>query len=87
MSTLTIDPADEESFSLKESVRKALHDYFTQLDGSSAVDVYDLVLSEVEAPLVETVMHYAKGNQSLAARWLGLSRGTLRKLLGKYNIE
>jgi Fis family transcriptional regulator len=72
---------------LHEHVRQALHDYFTLLDGAAPRDIYRLVLTQVEKPLLETVMDYAKGNESKAAKWLGISRGTLRKLLAQYNLD
>jgi Fis family transcriptional regulator len=72
---------------LRNSVSAALHEYFSKLDGAPTSGIYDLVIAEVEAPLLKIVMEYAKGNQSRAAQWLGLNRGTLRKLLAKYNLE
>lgn len=50
-------------------------------------DVYDLVLSELEAPLLEEVMTYTRGNQTRAAILLGINRGTLRKKLKKIRHE
>ncbi len=73
--------------SLKEQVRTALHHYFHTLEGEPTSQIYNLVLTQVELPLLETVMHYADNNQSKAAKWLGLSRGTLRKLLKKYKLD
>ncbi len=72
---------------LREQVSVALHKYFSNLEGETTRDIYALVLAEIEVPLLEIVMHYTKGNQSRAATWLGLSRGTLRKLLAKYNLD
>lgn len=72
--------------SLRDHVSRALHEYFSALDGADAADIYNLVITQVEAPLLETVMHYTKGNQSQAAQWLGVNRGTLRKLLKKYSL-
>ena len=43
-------------------------------------------VSEVEAPLLETVMNYVKGNQTKASELLGLNRGTLRKKLKQYDL-
>ena len=40
----------------------------------------------MEAPLLETVMHYVKGNQTKASELLGLNRGTLRKKLKQYDL-
>lgn len=69
------------------SIKTALAQYFSHLDGADAHNIYDLVLSQVERPLLEVVMQQANNNQSKAAQWLGLSRNTLRKLLAKYNLE
>jgi len=48
--------------------------------------VYEMVLAEVEAPMLETVLEYTRGNQTLAAEVLGLNRGTLRKKLKRYDM-
>ncbi len=45
-----------------------------------------MVLCEVEAPLLETVMNHVKGNQTKASELLGLNRGTLRKKLKQYDL-
>lgn len=75
-----------EGQTLRSCVEKALQTYFAHLDGQNTTDLYDLVLSEVEAPLFATVMEYVKGNQSKASELLGLNRGTLRKKLKQYNL-
>ncbi|MNP79962.1 DNA-binding protein Fis [compost metagenome] len=67
-------------------MEQALHNYFAHLDGQPVTDVYNLVLSEVEAPLLETVMRHVKGNQTKASELLGLNRGTLRKKLKQYDL-
>ena len=71
---------------LHDSVRQSLENYMTQLKGNMPNNLYELILAEVEAPLMECVMEYTKNNQSRAAIVLGLSRGTLRKLLKKYGM-
>ena len=72
---------------LRECVRRSLRTYFRNLDGHSAGDVYDLVLSEIEAPLLEVVLTEVRGNLSRASEVLGLNRATLRKKLRKYGLE
>ena len=67
-------------------VQRALEAYFADLDGEPARDLYALVVDEVEAPLLATVMREAAGNQSRAAAMLGLSRGTLRKKLKHHGL-
>lgn len=71
---------------LHDSVRQALESYFTQLTGTMPNNLYEMVLTEVEVPLLEAVMEYTKENQSRAAILLGLSRGTLRKKLKIYGM-
>ena len=72
--------------SLKENVATAMAQYFSQLDGQPASDLYQLVLEQVEHPLLEAVMAYTRNNQSKAAEMLGLNRGTLRKKLKQYDL-
>lgn len=72
---------------LRDSVQMALTNYFMRLEGQSVTALYEMVLQEVELPLLETVMDHVKGNQSKAARLLGLNRGTLRKKLKTYGLE
>ncbi|WP_114416268.1 DNA-binding transcriptional regulator Fis [Marinospirillum perlucidum] len=71
---------------LRESVHRALEKYFAQLDGQPVNNLYDLVLTEVEAPLLEAVMRYTDNNQTQASSLLGLNRGTLRKKLKHYDL-
>ena len=73
---------------LKDEVRKAMRRYFNQLDKKNIpIDVYKLVLKEVEPPLLISVMKFANNNQSKAARILGINRTTLRTKLKKHNIN
>jgi Fis family transcriptional regulator len=63
-----------------------LKNYFAHLDGQNVTNVYDMVLSEVEAPLLEEVMKHVRDNQTKASVLLGLNRGTLRKKLKQYGM-
>ncbi len=73
---------------LKDEVRKAMKRYFNQLDQKNMpIDVYQLVLNEVEPPLLNAVMRFSNNNQSKASRILGINRTTLRTKLKKYNIN
>jgi Fis family transcriptional regulator, factor for inversion stimulation protein len=66
---------------IETPLRQRLRDYFSDLDGSKPVDMYEMVIQVVEKPLLEEVMSQANHNQSRAAQWLGLNRNTLRKKL------
>jgi len=72
---------------LRESVELAMKNYFAQLEDEKPSDIYDLVMAEVEAPLMECVMAYTQGNQTKASQVLGLNRGTLRKKLKMYGLN
>jgi Fis family transcriptional regulator, factor for inversion stimulation protein len=71
---------------LRAHVEQVLADYFAVLDGAHPCDLYDVVMREVERPLLASVMTYVGRNQSRAADVLGLSRGTLRKKLKDHGI-
>ncbi|MBS0287150.1 MAG: Fis family transcriptional regulator [Proteobacteria bacterium] len=72
---------------LKEVISKMIAEYFCALDGQPAKELYNLVIKEVELGLFKTVLDYTGGNQSKAAEYLGLARGTLRKRLAEYGLE
>jgi len=72
--------------SLRDCVAQSMENYFHQLDGQPVSDVYNMVLAEVEAPLLEVVMKYTRHNQTQASQVLGLNRGTLRKKLKQYGL-
>jgi Fis family transcriptional regulator len=71
---------------LHECVRSALRYYLKNMDGHQVDGLYRMVLDEVERPLIETVLESANNNQTVAARMLGMSRGTLRKKLKALNM-
>ena len=73
--------------SLRNCVQSALDTYFAQLDNQPVNDLYDMVLAEVEAPLLEAVMGHVRGNQTKAAKMLGINRGTLRKKLKTHGMN
>ena len=81
------DKENKQPSNLAVQVKAMLDTYFKELDGHEASEVYQMVLQEVEQPLLESVMNYTRGNQSKAAIVLGLNRGTLRKKLKQYNLN
>lgn len=71
---------------LSEHVKHVLKNYFENLDGQHTTNLYDMVIQEVEKPLLETVLNFANKNQTIAAAILGLNRGTLRKKMVQYKL-
>ena len=71
---------------INESVQQGVEEYLQMMGGEPVSDLYDMVMSEVEAPLLRSVLVFTNLNQSKSAEILGLNRGTLRKKLRKYHL-
>ncbi len=88
----TVDAAHSDNVnqsqhhSLQKCAETALARYFDHLDGEATTNLYQLVLQEVETPLLAAVMKHTRNNQSKASAMLGLNRGTLRKKLKQYDL-
>ncbi len=72
---------------LSNQVKIAVEHYFSQLNGYDSSNLYDLVISEVEKPLLEATLENLGHNQTKAAKVLGLSRSTLRKKMDQYGLS
>ena len=81
------DQNKEDRTSLKYQVGLALRRYFKELDGHKATNVFEMVIKEVEKPMLEEVMKFCNGNKSQASKILGINRVTLRTKLKQYNIK
>ena len=71
---------------LHRCVESALNTYFDALEGETCCGLFELVMAEVERPMLVSVMRHVGDNQSRAAALLGLSRGTLRKKLMRHGL-
>ena len=80
------DPKQQRNGELKSCVHSTMTQFFNQLDGQPVTNLYEMVISEVEAPLLREVMKHAKDNQTKASEILGLNRGTLRKKLKQHDL-
>jgi Fis family transcriptional regulator len=72
---------------LAEAVKRSLERYFKDMDGEKPTSIYDMVLTNVEKPMIEMVLGHAEGNQTLAATMLGINRNTLRKKIQQLRIK
>ena len=79
-------PITDTQRSLREMVKNSIEQYFENLGGHETINLYELVLKEVEVPLLTVVLEQSKNNQSKAAKILGLNRGTLRKKLKQCDL-
>lgn len=69
---------------LQDLVYGLVTNFLAENKSKSIVDLYDMILCEVEPPLLQAVMEKRRGNQLQAAKMLGISRGTIRKKLQRY---
>ena len=79
-------PDSSQSKTLSDAVEKSLIEYLNNLDGEAPANLYDLVLNQMEKPLIKTVLQHSNNNQSKAALFLGISRSTLRKKITKLEL-
>ena len=86
-----VDRAQEEETDdvgpIAACVDAEVREYLRRLGGHECRDLHALVLAEVEPALLRVVLEHCQGNQTRAARLLGLNRGTLRKKLLDYDIR
>lgn len=73
---------------LREFIKQSLKNYFSNFSCQECKsNLYALVLSELERPLLDVIMQYTRGNQTKAAEIMGINRSTLRKKLRKYSMH
>jgi two-component system nitrogen regulation response regulator GlnG len=85
---LLLNQAGSWSQRLQELIAQWVRQHFSA--GTSQQpphDLYHQLLQLVEPVLLDEVLQHTQGNRLLAARYLGLARATLRKLLRKYHRE
>jgi len=71
---------------LRVHVERVVRQYFATLGDEMPTDLYELILKEIEQPLLSVVLEQTRGNQTKCAQILGLNRGTLRKKLKTYDL-
>jgi Fis family transcriptional regulator len=85
--TITTPAQTQAQKPLRDSVKQAVNKYLKQLDNTNIENLYELVMAEVEAPMLEEIMTFTRGNQTRASIMLGINRGTLRKKLKQYGMN
>lgn len=81
--------ANLQSVSLEKLVKTKLEFLFQQqkeadveLDG-----LHNIVMQQVEKPLIELALRQYNGNQVRTAKMLGINRNTLKKKIDTYKIQ
>lgn len=80
------EPSQSECITLGQCVAKAIGSYLDAIKNHQPSNLYELILQQIEVPLLGQAMQYTGNNQSRMAILLGLSRGTLRKKLSAYGF-
>lgn len=75
-----------DNITLRQAVKDTLRNYFTNIGTEQPIDFYNILLEEIERPLLEVLINHTHYNQVKMATILGISRGTLRKKLKQYGM-
>ncbi len=81
--------ANLQSVSLEKLVKSKLEVLFQQ-QKEAQVDLnglYNVVIEQVEKPLLELALRAYNGNQVKTAQMLGINRNTLKKKIDNYKIR
>jgi len=79
--------AETSCLGLGATVQQFLETYFHNHQGQLPCSgLYQVVLQEVEGPLIEITLKAAGGNQKKASEILGINRNTLRKKIQELGI-
>jgi Fis family transcriptional regulator len=75
---------DVKNVDIQSTVQDLVKNYLSTVEPSKVDNLYNLVMEQIEPPLLKATIENHKYNQSKAAKALGLSRGTTRTKLIKY---
>ncbi|MHB1085107.1 MAG: helix-turn-helix domain-containing protein [Thiobacillus sp.] len=76
-----------EENEISACMRRSLNRYFKDLDGEAPSEIYSMVVSAVEKPLLVYILDRSEGNQTRAADMLGINRNTLRKKMREHGLS
>ena len=72
---------------LRQHVHNTVSRYLKDMGKTTPDNLYQLLLAEIEPPLIEETLKCTGGNQSRAADMLGITRNTLRTKMQRYSIK
>jgi len=78
---------EEQNSSLEALIANKLQASLAQMDVNELDNLYDMVLQQMERPLIQIVLEKTRGNQVRTAEILGINRNTLRKKINTLGIE
>lgn len=72
--------------SFEELIQSKISDFVKGMRNGSARNLYPMLISAVERPLLSSTLRETHGNQIQAAKLLGMNRNTLRKKIAELHI-
>ena len=78
---------EENDHSLEALITNKLRSSLMAMDVNELNNLYDMVLHQMERPLINIVLEKTRANQVRAAEILGINRNTLRKKIQTLGIE
>jgi Fis family transcriptional regulator len=72
---------------LRQHVKNTINRYLKDMGNTAPENLYQMLLAEIEPPLIEEILKSTGGNQSRAADMLGITRNTLRSKMQRYSID
>ena len=75
---------ESKEINLTNTIEVIIRNYLDSVGKDKITNLYDMVLEQIEPPLLKVTIEHCRYNQSKAADVLGLSRGTCRAKLMKY---
>ncbi len=72
---------------LQQSVERVLSRYFEEISEAPIENLHQIIVKEVEPPLIQAVLRYTRFNRRQAAQYLGISRATLHKKIKIYELD
>ena len=79
--------ATEVDESLEALISKKLRASFAQMDVQELDNLYEMVMHQMERPLIRIILEKTRSNQVRAAEILGINRNTLRKKIQTLDID
>ena len=76
----------EKDSELTKFIKKSLDTYFANVGDENITGLHGMVIDTVERTLIADILERTDGNQSLAAKLLGINRNTLRAKIKLYKL-
>jgi Fis family transcriptional regulator len=77
----------QQAIPLRQHVKNTICRYLKDMGNTVPENLYQMLLAEIEPPLIEEILKRTGGNQSKAAGMLGITRNTLRTKMQRYSIN